>query len=397
MTAATAGERRRPLRIAYINNSLDLGGSERQMLMLARHLPRDRFQVEFIMLARPGVLAPEAEAAGVVMHVLGGRSRRSAPFPVWAWHTAGTLLAFIRLIRRRRYDVVDAWLFTCYVFASVTRPFTRVPVLISGRRSLSDYKEEFGLLKRLAERLARATSDAFVANADAVAGDVRRREGIVDGRLRVIHNGVEPPAPMLPAERRRIRGGWGVEDDAATLIGCVANYKPGKGHEVLIEAFARTVQGRNVRLVLIGEGRLRETLARQIADRGLTDRVVLAGSVPDPRPLYAAFDIGVLASESEGLPNGLLEAAAAGLSTVTTDAGGAREVVVDGATGFVVPVGDHDALASALGRLVDDADLRRRFGAAARARIATEFGVERCVEAFGRLYEELASSRAGLP
>ena len=109
--------------------------------------------------------------------------------------------------------------------------------------------------------------------------------------------------------------------------------------------------------------------------------------------MYGAFDVLAQASRSEGLPNVLLEAAAAGCPIVATDAGGSGEIVVDGRTGLLVPTRDVDALAAALRRTIDDRELRRRLGSEARAHVAESFGMDRFVREYGDLYEELAAAR----
>ncbi len=364
------------------------------MLLLARHLPRPRFEVEFVLLGEPGELADEARAAGARVHSIRSPSRSRVALPLWSLRVVASVWSFVRLVRRGHYDLVDAWLFDAYAMAAVTRPVTRIPVLVSGRRSLSDYKAQFSIVRRLADRVATAWTDAIVANGHAVAENVQLRERLPGDRIRVIRNGVEIlPSPEADA-LQVIRAGWGC-DERSLVIGCVANYKPGKGLDLLLDAFAPVAASRpETHLVLIGEGGLRTSLERQIADRGLTGRVTLAGATPDPRPLAFAFDIAVLASEAEGLPNALLEAAAAARPMVATDAGASREIVIHGETGFVTPVGDREAMTTALLRLVDAPDLRAAMGAAALEHARVAFGVERCVAEFAALYEELATRKA---
>jgi len=381
----------RPLRLAFVTAKLAPGGSERQMLLLAKHLPRDRFQVEFVLLGPPGVLADEARAAGAGIQALYGPSRASARLPVWVFRVLASVWAFVRLARRRHYDVIDAWLFGSYALAAVTRPLTRIPVLISGRRSLSDYKADFSVAQRFADLIATRSSDAIVANADAVADNVRLLEHLPAQQVRVIHNAVELLAPPSQDELRRTRLAWGATEESV-VVGCVANYKPRKGLEMLIDAFVEASRTSDaIRLVLIGEGPLRGELEARIARHGAGERVILAGETLDPRAMYYAFDIAVLASETEGLPNVLLEAAAAGRPLIATDAGGSREIVIDGETGILVPIADRAGMTAAITRLVDDPHLRSSYGAAALERAASEFSVARCVAAFAALYEELAA------
>jgi glycosyltransferase involved in cell wall biosynthesis len=118
--------------------------------------------------------------------------------------------------------------------------------------------------------------------------------------------------------------------------------------------------------------------------------VTLTGDVLDARPLHGAFDLFASASVAEGLPNSILEAAAAGVAIVATAAGGTVEIVADGSTGILVPVEDGAALEAALIRLAEDPALRSRLGAAARDHVSAAFGVDRFVRETADLYEEMA-------
>jgi glycosyltransferase involved in cell wall biosynthesis len=232
-----------------------------------------------------------------------------------------------------------------------------------------------------------------VANSEAVRADVSQREHIAPERIRVIYNGVEIPPPMPAAEREAIRAGWGFGPDTV-IVGSVANYKPRKGLETMLRVAAKLHQQvPELRMVLIGEGPERPQLERMIAELGLSEVVRLHGREPDARRLYGAFDMVAHASESEGLPNVLLEAAAAGRAIVATAAGGSSEVVLAGESGLIVPVGDEDGFAREMLRLVRDPALRERLGAAARERAATVFGMDRFVAQTAALYEELAERK----
>jgi glycosyltransferase involved in cell wall biosynthesis len=363
---------RRPLRLAYVTGSLMRAGSERQMLSLAR---RSTIPVR---------LLPATERAGTLPHV-------------FAWRTLTKATAVVRLLRQGRYDLVDAWLYPSYAQVALTRPLTGVPIVIAGRRSLSDYKAAFGWFDRTLDRLARDRADAIVANSAAVIDDVVAREGVARDRLRLIRNGVELPAPLPAAERAALRAAWGVAPDEL-LVGTVANLKPAKGVARIVDAAAAVAAALpEARYRVIGEGYQRPELEARIASHGLTDRFVLLGSLPDARAVLGAFDLVVHASEAEGLPNAVLEAAAAGRPILATAAGGTGEIVTDGETGLLVPVGDGDALAAGLVRLARDPDLRARLGAAARERAAREFGMDRFVAQTVALYEELAVARGLWP
>jgi glycosyltransferase involved in cell wall biosynthesis len=380
------------IRVALVTGGLEAGGAERQMLLIAEGLPRDTFAVDFICLKVRGDHADRAEAAGARVWVLGlvGKRESGWPLPVYLVYLCWTVGRFVARTAGR-YDVMDAWLYHAYTMCSLTRFLTRPKAFVAGRRSLSDFKAQFNPLEGIADSLARRNPDVFVANSEAVMDDVVRREGLSPDRLRVIYNGVEPGLPVADAERRQLRESWAAAHDTI-VIGCVANYKPFKGLELLIRAVARLAARPDLpdlRLVLVGEGSLRPELEQLRAELGMERVVVLHGSEPEPRAVYGVFDIAAHASEAEGLPNVVLEAAAAGLPIVATDAGGTREIVSDGVTGLLVPVGDEEALVAALARLSLDPGERQRLGEAARADVLARFGVERMVDEFANLYREL--------
>jgi len=386
----------RPIRVQYLTHSLDMGGSERQMVELALGLPQDRFAVSFTLLRSAGDLATPLREAGIPVRVLGFRRTSGGPRARLSALLANAR-AIIRYVAwtRGTIDLVDAWLLHAYVLAAVARPLTGVRALIAGRRSLSDFKDGFGIVNRRLDELARRRSDLIIANSEFVRDDVVVRERLDRTRIRVIRNAVlETPAAGMP-ERGDLRRRWGVPL-GGTVIGCVANYKPLKGLELIVNLAARlAARHPDVRVVLVGEGPLRPVLERLIAERRLQSRVILHGSEADARWLYPAFDLAVQASETEGLPNVVLEAAAAGLPVVATDAGGTREIVRDGLSGLIVPIGDLDALESAVERLLADPALRAALGSAAARDVRDRFSRERLIGATIEAYEDVMARTPG--
>ena len=385
---------RRPLRVAFLAPSLHPGGAERQMLLLAAALPRADFRVRFILLSERGLLASEAEALGFPVHVLG---LRRESFRTLTRHSVGDAARALREYRRltRGIDLVDAWLVPTYTFAGVLRPLARVPVLLAGRRSTIDVNRTRTWYREIAGRIAMRRVDAVVANSQAAANDAIAVERIDPARVHVIRNAVVP-VETTDAERLRLRQGWGFSPEDL-VVGCVGNFKPGKGQQVLLDlAGGLRELHPSLRYCLVGDGPLRGWLETEIRRRGLETCVTLDSGVTDARSLYAAFDIAVQASDSEGLPNAVLEAAAAGLPIVATAVGGTAEILTSGVNGLLVAKGDREGLAAAIGQLSVDGDLRRRLGLAARER-ADAFSPARLAEQTGGLYLGLASGAvAGL-
>jgi glycosyltransferase involved in cell wall biosynthesis len=381
------------LHIAYLPPTLRPAGAERQMLALAEGLPRDRFRVDFLAMSGAGPYDERALAAGAGVRFLGSPPRVGASTLERLVGRGIKSARYTYVSRAGHYDIVDAWLYPVDVMAVLARSITRTPVVVTGRYNLRDFSKPMTPLERRLNALANRMVDAVVANSEAVAVDTRLHETIDPAKLRVIRNGVEPIELLPEPETKSRRHALGVADDDV-LIGCVANYQPVKRHDLLIDAFASMRrEGYKVRLVMVGEGPLRGELQGRIDSYGLQGYAHLYGSVPDPRPLLGMFDLVVQTSRSEGLPNALLEAAAAARPIIATAAGGSGEIVIDGETGLLVSTNDIDAITAAMRRLVLDPDLRMRLGVAARERTKTVFTMSQFVGGYAALYEELAEAK----
>ena len=362
------------------------------MMLLAKYLPRNRFEVSFVILGSTTPLAEAARGFGATIHALEAPRRAELSAPMLAIHAARAVARYLAVSRRERYDIVDAWLYHGYWLAGLTRPVGRVPVLIAGRRSLSGFKQRWNPVRRAFDAVARRQADLFVANSHAVAADVAAIEGIDPGRIRVIHNGVEIPDLAGRPGRERARAALGVPSDAL-VVGCVGSFKLGKGQPAVVRSMRQVVERVGTAyLVLAGDGPQRPEVERLVAEVGL-DRVQFLGAVPDARELYAGFDVLVSASDAEGLPNVILEAAAAGRPTVATDAGGTREIIEDGVSGVLLPIGDQAALTAGIVRVLEDPALGERFGQAAREHVIQAFGIDRFVDETAAMYEEMAARR----
>ncbi len=219
------------IRVVYTPVALHAAGSERQMLALARRLPPDRFEVEFVLLSSAKDFPVETDPGvpSLFLDLPRGDALPVVPFKV----VRGVAKIRVPHLRRRRIDIVDAWQHHGAILTALTRPATRYPVLIGGRRNLGEFRERFNPVERAADQYATRSAAAIVANSQIILERVARREQIDPSKLRMIHNGVEEPAPMSREERQRLRQGWSVDPDDV-LLGCVSNYRPGKALDRLI-------------------------------------------------------------------------------------------------------------------------------------------------------------------
>lgn len=383
--ARGSGSRRR--RVLFVIGTLEVGGAEVQLTRLATHLDASRFEAEICCLSDGGPLAREAEAHGVPVHVLGLRSLNPLREPL---EVLSRLADLLRLLRRRRPDVVHGFLFWGYVLGALAGRLTGAPVVVSSRRSLGDFKKGRPLFRAI-EQVANRCSDLLVANSEAVRDDVIRTEGADPARVLVVPNGLRLPEPDARARARARQSlGLGEPDLAVAVIANLIHYK---GHRYFVEAWARVVaRHRGARAFLLGEGPMRPAIEEQVRQLGLGDAIVLLGRVENARDLLPAFDLYVQPSLEEGFSNAILEAMASGLPVVATDVGGNREAVRDGVTGRLVPAADVRRLALAVAELLEDAEARRLMGAAGR-KGAGRYSVERMVAAYETIYTEQLDER----
>jgi glycosyltransferase involved in cell wall biosynthesis len=217
-------------------------------------------------------------------------------------------------------------------------------------------------------------------------------------RLHLVPNGVEP-APFARAAGAPMRARLGLEGPAALFVGRLAS---NKGLFTLLEAWQ--AMPRDATLLIAGDGHLAPRLAVRARELGLQGRVRLLGALSDEdlRASYAAADVFVLPSEYEAFGIVLLEAMAAGKPVVATRTGGMVEVVEEGRTGLLVPVGDTAALAEAMQGLLQDLPRARAMGEAGRGRVQEAFTWDAVTRRVEGLYEAMlqargAGARAGLP
>jgi glycosyltransferase involved in cell wall biosynthesis len=229
-----------------------------------------------------------------------------------------------------------------------------------------------------------------VANCHAVRDDYLHWVPFNLDRFLVIYNGIDNDdyCPITPEEKDERRRQFGISPQAK-VIGIVGRLSPEKDHLTFLNA-VHSLQGSvpNLKALIVGDGAMRKTLELSARRLGLANVVHFLGERRDARGIIQIMDVIVMTSFSEGLPNVLLEACALAVPVVTTAAGGASEVVLDGITGFVVPCRDAEALAARVQNLLAADELRVRFCAAAQERIRVVFSAEEMARRIMRLYEQ---------
>lgn len=257
------------------------------------------------------------------------------------------------------------------------------PLVVASRRV------DFHLKRHAFSRWKYGHVDVFIAASRTIA-HILEQDGIDRARIEVVHDGVnvgfidKQPTVDAHASYRLPHG--------APLIGNVAALAPHKGQRHLIAAMALVIrQLPDARLLILGDGELRDALQQQIAALGLERHVLLTGFRDDALGVMRSLDLFVMSSVTEGLGSSILEAMTCERAVVGTRTGGIPEAIDDGTTGVLVPPRDERAMADAIVALLRDPGERARLGAAGRARVIAEFSIDALVQGVMRVYTARAA------
>jgi len=378
---------RGPIRLTVVLDLTFVGGVEMLLLNLFRHFDPAVVRPRLVCLREAGPLADDFRAAGfevVTLDRAGRFDRRTLP----------------RLVALLRADQTDAVLVAHHHRASLALGrlaalIARVPVNIVAAHDMDLTSVGRRVLPPWAVRTL-GISDALVLLAGRQGEYLRSQEGVgrhvwESVREVVIPNGIVLPDDPGPAERARAREALGAAA-GDVVVGVVGRLSPQKAHHVLFEAVAQCLPDvPSLRLAVIGDGELRAQLEETAERLGISHRTTFLGTRRDIPQLLPGLDVSCLSSVHEGVPIALMEAMAAGVPIVASDCGAVRDIVEDGAQGYLIPVGDVGRFAGRLRLLADDPDLRARLGQAARARAERDFGIERTARSYEGLLTELVA------
>jgi glycosyltransferase involved in cell wall biosynthesis len=369
-----------PLRALIVITKSSWGGAQRYVYDLATSLAERGHEVA-VAYGTPGLLNERLDAAGIRTIPLSGLKR-----DVSLLDEPRAFFALLSLLRRERPDVLHLNSSKAGGLGALAGRLARVPRILFTAHGWAWNEDRPAWQKAAIAFLAYLTvllSHATICVSHAVKHGARWMP-LPASRFMVIRNGVRPPA-FLP--REEAREALAPATGARTWIGMLSELHPTKRVIDAVNAFALIARTHpDAALVILGGGQEYTDLELLIYERGLADRVVLAGFVPEGARYLRAFDVFLHASLSEALPYAPLEAGLAGLPVVATRVGGIPEIVENRKSGILVPPLRPDLIAVALAEYLDDPARAEAFGGALKERVAASFGVERMVEETLRAY-----------
>lgn len=365
------------IKIAYIIDTIEspTGGTEKQLLMLIKHLDRSRFQPYLCVLRSSNWLEKEFNLCPLFVS------------NIHSFKSLKGLMGVISLagfFKKKRFDIVQTHFRDASIAGITAARFSGIKAIVGTRRNQGYWMKpsDFALQKFLDKWVT-----CYVANSQSTKKWQVSTEGVDKQRIHVINNGFEfakyQSDPSIA--RKQIRAALDIPQDSP-VITIVANLRDVKDHSTFLRA-AQIVSSSqaNCHYFVVGSGTELGRLKTLSSDLDIAHAVYFLGERRDIPDILAASDIGVLSSQSESFSNALVEYMAAGLPVVTTDVGGAREAVDEDVNGFVVPIGNCEKLAERIAYLLRSERIVQ-MGLESRKMSLERFSVTNMIEQTERLY-----------
>lgn len=379
------------IKILFIINDLSVGGAQIRTIRLANGLSRRGFWTSIASLGKTDHISKELSDDIDFSFSKHFDYLQSMTVFSSSLSSLYSLYEVIKLIRSTNPDIVCAMQWAAKIPASLAgKLLGKKTVLVEVNNSIYELRLK-GVKSRLhpkffARKIACRLATAVAANSRGLADFTASCYGLTEVAL--IHNGTDIEA-VRRMSSEPVESQWSDEEDARLVV-AVGRLERQKGFEFLIEAIKLlNTEGTRVRLLILGEGTMRESLERKVADCGIGDMVRMSGFVTNPYPHMAGADVFVCSSVSEGMSNTILEAMALGLPVVSTDHEfGASDVIKHGDSGLLVPVGDSKAMASSIRDVIEDEKLRGKLVRGAEIAVR-EFNMEAMVEKHKHLFTSI--------
>jgi glycosyltransferase involved in cell wall biosynthesis len=404
--------------LVHVIPSIGMGGVQRQLVLLLKNRSPAYNHRVVVLRSDDRFFAPELSECGVDVCYLDSEEVRSGlalspgeettsdTHPLLKTVTSSLpfcseiikLSLFLRSLNPRP-DLVHCWLLYANLAGSIAARLARIPLVVTSVRNIQsevDYNYYDPRWQRALERATVPLANAITANAPAVAADYKAFARARVDQVVTVPNGVDVEAlPRLTAEERaRKRQSLGLSLDAV-VIGTVARLAKEKDFETFLRAVARAREKLSpLRCVIVGEGPLRAHLELFASSLDLSAVVQFLGERKDVGNLIQCSDAFLLTSVIEGMPNAVMESQLLGVPVVATRAGGSVDLIRDGETGLLAPIGDHQALASCIVRLFTEDGLWGRISLAAAKQIREGYTIEQLVARTEAVYQDLLDPNA---
>lgn len=365
------------IKILFITNALEVGGAEKFLLDLIKHLDRASFEPSLATVIGGGSLEPNFQALNLPIYIH-GRQR---------WRYLGGLKQFwqlYKLIKKIKPDIVHTQLFAADLWGRLAASLAGVKLIITTEQNVNlDQSWLRETLKKLTYRL----TTKVVAISTAVKNYAIKRYGVSPEKIEIIPNDVD-----LITWEKRLATAPIKKSDKKILI-TTGRLVPQKGQKYLLEAMAQLPQKNDCELWLVGGGPLKEALENQAKDLGLEKIVKFLGTRHDVPELLAQADLFVFSSVFEGLGIAVLEAAIAKLPLVASKIDGILDIIQDKQSGLLVEPKNPTALAQAIATLLNNPEQAQKMADQAYTYVKNNFDIKVIVEKYQKLFKDVYSKK----
>lgn len=369
-----------PIKVCFVIDALHIGGTEKQLIETIRNMNPAKVKCYLVCLRNSEMFENiDINCKKLLLDV-----RRLKSISILK-----KILYFKSFLIKEKIDIVQTFFIDANIFGVITAKLAGVERIISCRRDMGFWYNN----KKLAYLMfVNRFVTRFLVNSESIKKNIINFEKIPEDKIDVIYNGInlsyfEDFKDHKTIELKRIFN----IPEGHIVIGCVSTLdRKVKRVDLFIKASAIVCQAaKNVKFLIVGDGYLRNELVGLASTLNLQDRIIFTGERSDIVSILKVMDIGVLASDSEGFSNSIIEYMAAGIPTVATDVGGNRELIDNNIDGFLVPPDNPELLASAILKLVNDEKLRVTMGNNSKQKIYQKFSLDKMIKNLENYYSNM--------
>ena len=362
-------------KIFIVIGSLDLGGTEKQLLLKLLSL-KDRLNFSIVVFYKKGDLYKNFKDNGIKIIDISSNNK----FIII--RVLRLLINLILLIKKERPSIINLYLPHSYLLAGwLSIFFTKIKFLMT-RRSLNNYQKKIPFIKFIETQILHKNMKYILVNSRAIFKQMIEEEDVQEGKLKLIYNSVRIKKFNKKNKKKKI-----------VKIIFLANLIHYKNHRLVIEC-CRCIKEKNFQINFVGEGSPHyvNELKNLVLNYNLKNKIKFLGKIRDLDRIMNESDIGILASDEEGFSNAILEYMAYQLPVIATDVGGNSEAINHGYSGYIVEKGDYKNFSKYLTKLILDANLRKKLGLAGYQIVKEKFEVSKNIITYHDFYKNLISN-----
>lgn len=368
--------------ILFVFAALPVGGAEQVLVTEVAGLDKTRYTPLVCVLSEKGPIGEMIEKMGIPVIPLFRMKKNHFDY--------GIIRDLKRIMVREKVSIVHTHLYDGGKYGRLAARLAKVPVVI---HTIHNVYVKRRSKHHLINWSLSFFTDRIIAVSGAVKENVVRYDHIRPEKIQVLYNGIDLSQCDLALDRDGARSSLGIKPPEV-VIGVIARLEEQKGHQVLLEALSLMPDlPANLKVLIVGDGKLRLSLEEETKKRGLSSRVVFLGTRKPIFPILKALDLFLLPSLWEGFSVALLEAMAMGVPVIATKVGGAEEVITSGQQGLLIPPGKAHSLAEAIGEAWLHRDRFLRMAVMGKEKVRQNFSKERHLTLLQDLYLEVLTEK----